>query len=166
MSSKISPDENHCQGLFLLTIPLVIIAFRKKDGGISVCSKKGVPKSERFFDNRYKIGVLPEAFVCEGVSSICILTSQERYFATCLNSHTCKFSQFSLFCADFLDWKLGNLNSWRTYLWNPNPNRVDKLLNNRISKSYQSLLLANAFAEWDLRYFSNAKAFDLSLKER
>jgi hypothetical protein len=25
----------------------------KKDGGISGCSKKNVPKSERFFDNRY-----------------------------------------------------------------------------------------------------------------
>jgi NosR/NirI family nitrous oxide reductase transcriptional regulator len=35
-------------------IPLVIIAFRKKDGGISGCSKKSVPKPERFFDNRYK----------------------------------------------------------------------------------------------------------------
>jgi hypothetical protein len=36
-------------------IPLVIIAFRKKDGGLSGCSKKSVPKSERFFDNRYKL---------------------------------------------------------------------------------------------------------------
>jgi hypothetical protein len=34
-------------------IPLVIIVFRKKDGGIGGCSKKSVPKSERFFDNRY-----------------------------------------------------------------------------------------------------------------
>jgi hypothetical protein len=36
MSSKISPDENRYQGLFLLT----------------------------------KIGVLPESFVCEGVSGV------------------------------------------------------------------------------------------------
>jgi hypothetical protein len=35
-------------------IPLVIIAFRKKDGGISGGSKKSVPKSKRFFDKRYK----------------------------------------------------------------------------------------------------------------
>jgi hypothetical protein len=35
-------------------IPLVIIAFRKKDGGISACSKKNVLKSKRFFDNRCK----------------------------------------------------------------------------------------------------------------
>jgi hypothetical protein len=34
-------------------MPLVIIAFRNKDGGISGCNKKSVPKSERFFDNRY-----------------------------------------------------------------------------------------------------------------
>jgi hypothetical protein len=34
-------------------IPLVIIAFRKKDGGISGCSKKSAPQAERFFDNRY-----------------------------------------------------------------------------------------------------------------
>jgi hypothetical protein len=34
-------------------ILLVIIAFRKKDGGISGCNKKSVPKSERFFDDRY-----------------------------------------------------------------------------------------------------------------
>jgi hypothetical protein len=37
-----------------VSIPLVIIAFRKKNGGISGSSKKSVPKSERFFDNRYK----------------------------------------------------------------------------------------------------------------
>jgi hypothetical protein len=35
------------------TIPLIINALRKKDGGIGGCSKKTVPKSERFFDNRY-----------------------------------------------------------------------------------------------------------------
>jgi hypothetical protein len=35
-------------------MPLGIMAFRKKDGGISGCSKKSIPKSERFFDNRYK----------------------------------------------------------------------------------------------------------------
>jgi hypothetical protein len=28
--------------------------FRKKDGGISGCSKKNVRKSERFFDDHYK----------------------------------------------------------------------------------------------------------------
>jgi len=36
-------------------IPLVIIAFRKKDGDIGGCSKKSAPKSERSFDNRYKL---------------------------------------------------------------------------------------------------------------
>jgi hypothetical protein len=49
---------------------------------------------------------------------------------------------------------------------NPNLHRIDKHLNNRISGRYQSLLLTKAFPEWDLRYFSNAKALDLSLKER
>jgi 3-hydroxymyristoyl/3-hydroxydecanoyl-(acyl carrier protein) dehydratase len=38
------------KGLF---IPLVILMFQKKDGGISVVAKN-VPQSERFFDNHYK----------------------------------------------------------------------------------------------------------------
>jgi hypothetical protein len=42
------------------SIPLVIIAFRKKDGGISGCSKKSAPRSGRFFDNRYKEMMLEE----------------------------------------------------------------------------------------------------------
>jgi hypothetical protein len=42
-------------------IPLVIIMFRKKNGGISVVAKN-VPQSERFFDNHYrsiKNGIIP-----------------------------------------------------------------------------------------------------------
>jgi hypothetical protein len=36
--------------------------FRKKDGGISGSSKKSVPKSERFFDNRFTKGA-PHCFL-------------------------------------------------------------------------------------------------------
>jgi hypothetical protein len=34
------------------------------------------------------------------------------------------------------------------------------------SKVHISLFLAKAFPEWDFRYFSNAKAVDLSLNAR
>jgi hypothetical protein len=51
-SESIDPNirENVADKVKGLFIPLVILMFQKKDGGISVVAKN-VPQSERFFDN-------------------------------------------------------------------------------------------------------------------